>query len=165
MASRDLGATGGSSTPLILGDTREAPRYEQAFAKAASRKSLIAYKDYSSDVDESNQTGVLRRERMTPEKLIPMRVRLVFARKYAGRRIIYNNNQLLLAVEKHAGFVVNGEEPSRHTPRLRNRQSCYHAARWGIGKSDGCGDNIDPRELLFCIIPRGGPVPLDRWAI
>lgn len=112
MDSGDLGATGRASTPLILENTRDAPRSEQVFGEPASRKWLIAYKAYCFYVDESNQTGVMHWERMTPGQLIPMHVTLVFVRKYAGERIL-ESTQLMQAFEKHAALVFNCEEPSR----------------------------------------------------
>lgn len=84
MASGEMGAMGAAPTPLILEDTREASRCGQVFGKSTSWQWLIAYKDYRFHLDEWHQIGVPRRERITPTHLMPIHMKIVFARKYAG---------------------------------------------------------------------------------
>lgn len=104
---------GGDFTPLILGDSLEGPRYGQVFSKEASRRWLSADKDHCSYVGKSKQTDVLRQKQMTPAKLIPVYILLVFAREYANG-IALDKIQLLRAGEERPGYNVNGEKPSRH---------------------------------------------------
>lgn len=49
---------------------------------------------------------------LTPAKLIPMLSRRVFARWHANEKAL-DNDQLLGAVQEHASYIVNGEDPSR----------------------------------------------------
>lgn len=130
---RDQGATGGGSTPLILGDTRKASWHGQVFGKGPSRKWSTAYQDHCTYVQESNQTGILSPELMSSRHTSFHSMSGEFSRgnTRVGRRWI--TSQLLRAVEEeHAGFVVNGEGPSSgHLEEVS--QGCDHAAPGGGG--------------------------------
>lgn len=101
MASGGSGWAGGGSTPIIRGDTREAPRCGKVFGFDESPKWYTACKDYYNYIEGRNQSRVLRRE-----------LRHVLARRHADG-IALDNNQPLRAVRGYAGYVVGDDKPSR----------------------------------------------------
>lgn len=82
IASGDTAAKGGIATFLLLGDSTEAPSYGHVYGKEASRKWVIAYRDYSSLLESCTETGVVRRDQSTTEELMPRLVNLLRSRKY-----------------------------------------------------------------------------------
>lgn len=103
----------GVSTPFILGDTREAPRYGQVFVAEASPKRHAAYREYCNDVEESNQSQVLHQDLMTPLQLIPLNIRRVLARRHAVGKML-DNGYLLREMQEHLDTPVGREDLSRN---------------------------------------------------
>lgn len=106
-ASGDAAAKSGASTPLVTDNKREAPPSAHVYGEDASRAWLIAYREYSLYVESCNGMGVLGREQLTPERLMPSHVKQVFTRKHGSGGQDLDNNKLLRALERHTGFVVS----------------------------------------------------------
>lgn len=56
--------------------------------------------------------GFLRSERLSPEQLVSQHVRQLFSRKYGNGEYLVGD-QLLVALQHHAGYVVSKVNPPR----------------------------------------------------
>lgn len=89
-----------------------APQNGNAFGEEASRKRYIKHRDCCSYVASRKDMGVLRRERLTPEKSRQRHASRLFASKY-GTEESLDGDQLLIVVKTHVGYVVTQD----HSPR------------------------------------------------
>lgn len=71
MEYKRISSTSESSTILTLGDKHKAPRYEYLFVDATSKESYTAYRECFRQINECNESGGLRREKLKTSQLIP----------------------------------------------------------------------------------------------
>lgn len=102
MVSGGCGWAGRGSTALILGDTREAPRYVKSFGADASRKWITMFRGYCECAEGGNQTGVAQRDFIALVQSIPGYVQRVLAGRQANGAAL-GNDQLPRAMTEHAG--------------------------------------------------------------
>lgn len=95
---------------LNLADNGEASWYGKSFGADASREQYTAYQDYREYIEESNQSGVIRREVMASVYCVSLSIWRVLARRHADG-VAMKDDQLLGAVQEHDGYVVGGDDP------------------------------------------------------
>lgn len=136
------------SSPIILGDGREAPKYGNISGKEASCKWYTKYGECCSYVVSRNDMGFLRRERVSPERLMPQRVRGRFSRIYRTEGSLAGD-QLLMGLEHHAGNVVGKAESASSSAEQLAKVA---ATRPGGGSAEArVGALISNLEASLCM--------------
>ena len=91
------------TTPVVMGEQLDPPKYGESWSEAASRVFFAAYREYEQRVKFANAEGVVRRQLMGVSQLIPVYVQRCFAQHYYQRQIL-TAEELLNALKQHAGY-------------------------------------------------------------
>ena len=75
------------TTPVVMGEQLDPPKYGESWSEAASRVFFAAYREYEQRVKFANAEGVVRRQLMGVSQLIPVYVQRCFAQHYYQRQI------------------------------------------------------------------------------
>lgn len=89
----------------------EPPNYGTTYSKRASRKSFASYREYVKYIKDVKETREVRRELLQPSQLIPILIQRAFRRCYLDDATL-NSEHLLLAVQRHDGFIQRENVPS-----------------------------------------------------
>ena len=63
-----------ATTPIVMGEQLDPPKYGELWIEAASRLFFASYKEYEQRVKFANAEGVVRRQLMGVSQLIPVYV-------------------------------------------------------------------------------------------
>ena len=109
------------STPLVMGEQVETVKYGDVWTEEASRKFFAAYIDYEERLRLANATGFVRHEKVSMGQLIPGYILRCFESMYKSGGGDLKEDELRMAVEKHAGYGdTSGEcDPTRALADLR----------------------------------------------
>ena len=91
------------TTPVVMGEQLDPPKYGESWSEAASRVFFASYREYEQRVKFANAEGVVRRQLMGVSQLIPVYVQRCFAQHYYQRHIL-TAEELLNALKQHAGY-------------------------------------------------------------
>ena len=115
------GSTGGGrTTPLVLREQIDAPRYGDEWTEEASRKFFAAYCEYQERIAVANTSSQIQHQLVGVSQLVPSYVRRCFERMYSGRKQM-DADALLAAIKKHAGYTTKDgrHERTRAAAALR----------------------------------------------
>ena len=91
------------TTPVVMGEQLDPPKYGESWSEAASRVFFASYREYEQRVKFANAEGVVRRQLMGVSQLIPVYVQRCFAQHYYQRQIL-TAEELLNALKQHVGY-------------------------------------------------------------
>ena len=112
---------GGRTTPLVLSEQIDAPRYGDDWTEEASRKFFAAYCEYQERIAVANISSQIQHQLVGVSQLVPSYVRRCFERMYSGRKQM-DADALLAAIKKHAGYTTTKDgrhERTRAAAALR----------------------------------------------
>lgn len=142
----NLAWIGGTSILIFLGAGRDVSQCGNAFGKETSREWYFKYRDYCLYATSCIDVGVLGRERLTPEQLMPMHVSSSSRESMGLRDSLYIGTTLVGRQKARGQYGY----PRRSATKVGGTagEGCYHATRRWLIRDEDADSLREPREFL-----------------